>query len=173
MYRHKEETADMKEGKKTWGYFPLFQNSLSWISDSKVQDFGFHSQKTSWISVPKSKSVPEILVEKLINGMIRSVWKFFGQSGSPPEVVLGFDWSVQSDRNLAFHFQNWNPSWLSSNQNFGRNANGSLRFDCFNRTMLFVFSWLFHWYVTVWFGKMEITLGLHRGKKGAKRSHVE
>ena len=86
--------------------------------------------------------MPEIVVEKLINGTICSVWKFSGQSGSPPEVVLGFDGSVQSDLNLPFHFQK-NPSLLSSNQNFGRNANGSLRFDwkvCFNRTMLFVLS---------------------------------
>ena len=90
--------------------------------------------------------MPEILVEKLINGTIRSVWKFSGQSGSPPEVVLGFDWSVQSDLNLPLHVQKIpfsSPTLLSSDQNFGRNANGSLRFDwkvCFIRTMLFFFS---------------------------------
>lgn len=75
-----------------------------------------------------------------------SVWKFSGQSGSPPEVVLGFDWSVQSDLNLPLHVQKIpfsSPTLLSSDQNFGRNANGSLRVDwkvCFIRTMLFFFS---------------------------------
>ena len=144
MYRHKEETADMKEGmKENLGMLSILTKFLE--LNSGFQSPGFRiplQQKNSRISVPKSKNVAEILVEKLINGTIRSVWKFSGQSGSPPGVVLGFDWSVQSDRNLPFHFQK-NPSLLSSNQNFGRNANGSLRFDwkvCFNRTMLFVFS---------------------------------
>ena len=143
MYRHKEETADMKEGmKENLGMLSILTKFLE--LNSGFQSPGFRiplQQKNSRISVPKSKNVAEILVEKLINGTIRSVWKFSGQSGSPPGVVLGFDWSVQSDRNLPFHFQK-NPSLLSSNQNFGRNANGSLRFDwkvCFNRTMLFVF----------------------------------
>ena len=143
MYRHKE-TADMKEGmKENLGMLSILTKFLE--LNSGFQSPGFRiplQQKNSRISVPKSKNVAEILVEKLINGTIRSVWKFSGQSGSPPGVVLGFDWSVQSDRNLPFHFQK-NPSLLSSNQNFGRNANGSLRFDwkvCFNRTMLFVFS---------------------------------
>ena len=73
----------MKEGKKIWGCFPFCQNYLSWISDFKAQDFGFHYQKTSWISVPKSKNVPEILVEKLINGTIK-----FVQCGNFPVKVV-------------------------------------------------------------------------------------
>ena len=40
-----------------------------------------------------------------INGKLWSAWKFSGQSGSSPEVVL-FDRSVCSDQTLPFHFQN-------------------------------------------------------------------
>ena len=39
-----------------------------------------------------------------VNGTVPPRWKFSGQSGLPPEVVL-FDRSVQSDRKLPFHFQ--------------------------------------------------------------------
>ena len=39
-----------------------------------------------------------------INGTLRSLWKFSGQSGPPQKVVL-FDHWVRSDRKLAFHFQ--------------------------------------------------------------------
>ena len=39
-----------------------------------------------------------------VNGTVPPRWKFSGQSGPPPEVVL-FDRSVQSDRKLPFHFQ--------------------------------------------------------------------
>ena len=39
-----------------------------------------------------------------INGTPQSRWKFWEESGPPPEVVF-FDRSVWFDRNLPFHFQ--------------------------------------------------------------------
>ena len=39
-----------------------------------------------------------------VNGTVRSRWKFSGQSGPPPEVVL-FDRFDRSDRKLPFHLQ--------------------------------------------------------------------
>ena len=39
-----------------------------------------------------------------VNGTGRTRWKFSGQGGPPPEVVL-FDRSVRSDLKLPFHFQ--------------------------------------------------------------------
>ena len=39
-----------------------------------------------------------------VNGMVRTRWKFSGQSGPPPEVVL-FDRTVRPDRKIDVHFQ--------------------------------------------------------------------
>ena len=52
----------------------------------------FHYAKISWNFGPN------------VNGTVRARWKFSGQSGPPPEVVL-FDRSFRSDRELPFHFQ--------------------------------------------------------------------
>ena len=41
-----------------------------------------------------------------VNGTVRSRWKFSGQSGPPPEVVL-FDRFDRLDRKLPFHFRNF------------------------------------------------------------------
>ena len=133
MYRHKEEKADMKEGKKIWGCFPFWQNS-------GFQNLGYRipQEKTPGSRTAKAKMSRKFWSRNKWNdsGSVEIFWsKWF-----TPEVVLGFDWSVRFDRNLPFHFQKIpfsSPTFLSRNQNFGRNANGLLRFDW---TMLFNFS---------------------------------
>lgn len=84
---------------------------------------------------------------RLINETRLSAWKFAGQRGPPPGVVL-FDRSVGSNRNLPFHFQKFivfSTTLRSSNQNFGRNPNGSFQW---NNVLSFSFDnstgfWLF------------------------------
>ena len=55
---------------------------------------------------------------------------FPGENGPPPEVVLLDGWSGPVRPKLPVPFPKifvFSPTLLSSNQNFGRNANGSLR----------------------------------------------
>ena len=54
-----------------------------------------------------------------------------GQNGPPPEVVLFDGWSglTETSRSISKNFRFQSYPAISSNQNFGRNANGSFRFD--------------------------------------------
>ena len=77
-----------------------------------------------------------------------------------------FDQSVQSNKKLALPFPKiciYNPTFLSSNQSFGQNRNGSLLFDwrpCFNRTTSFHFFVIIplvsNWLVWQWKWKVPV-----------------
>ena len=60
----------------------------------------------------------------------------------------------------------FSPTLLSSNQNFGRNANGSFRCDWkryFNRTMLLHFVFITPLIMRVWFGKWKALIACDAG----------
>ena len=59
-----------------------------------------------------------------VNGTVRPRWKFSGQSGPPPEVVL-FDRSVQSDRKLPFRNFRFQSRSSSSLHTVVKMADGS------------------------------------------------
>lgn len=70
----------------------------------------------------------EISVEEINGTLPRSAWKF------PVKVVHGHLQILQIRPKITVQFPKIlvsSPTLLSSNQNFGRSANGSLRFDFF------------------------------------------